>query len=283
MVKRTRGIKIAAIAILSMVATPVAAQNIPVKPPIAADGATYSDVADLVTISPLIVDAKVKKITFVPTEQAAGVPAFLQRTVVTADVISLIRGNSGIAAQIRFTLDIPKDSRGKVPNLKKQRFFFMGSAVSGRQDAIRLAQPDALITYSPANDTLVREITRQAVQLDAPQKITGVISAFHSAGTVIGEGETQIFLRTENQQPFSITVSSRPGKTKQWSVSTSELIEESSATPKRGTLLWYRLACGLPRQLPSDLVQSGAGEGTVQAQADYSFVVSALGACGRKR
>jgi hypothetical protein len=100
---------------------------------------------------------------------------------------------------------------------------------------------------------------------------------------VIGEGETQIFLRTENQQPFSITVSSRPGKTKQWSVSTSELIEESSATPKRGTLLWYRLACGLPRQLPSDLVQSGAGEGTVQAQADYSFVVSALGACGRKR
>jgi hypothetical protein len=269
----------------------VSAQTPLVNPPIPADNAAYSDVADLVTIAPMIVDAKIRKITKFPPEQATGVPANLQRALVEADVIALIRGSSGVAASIRFTLDIPKDSRGKIPNLKKQRFFFLGSAVADRPGTLRLARPDALITYSPANDALLRTITREAVTLDAPQKITGITSAFHSAGTVIGEGETQVFLRTENGQPFSLSISSRSGQPKKWSVSTSELIEEGASTPKKFTLLWYRLACGLPRQLPPELVQSGAqeagrevgGEGAARAQADYSYIVSALGPCGRQR
>jgi hypothetical protein len=262
---------------------PANAQTTLVNPPIPAEGAAYADVADLVTIAPMIVDAKVRKVTKVPPEQAAGVPANLQRTVVDADVLALIRGTSGVAGQIRFTLDIPKDSRGKIPNLKKQRFFFLGSQVADRPGMLRLARPDAVIAYSPANDTLLRSITKEAVLLDAPQKITGITSAFYSAGTVIGEGETQIFLRTENGQPFSLSVSSRSGQPKKWSVSTSELIEENASMPKKFTLLWYRLACGLPRQLPSNLVQSGEGEGTARAQADYSYVVNAIGPCGRQR
>lgn len=268
---------------LFLYSTPAAAQNTTVRPPIPAEGASYSDVADLVTIAPMIVDAKVRKITKVPAEQAVGVPPNLQRSVIDADVLALIRGAGGVAGQIRFTLDIPKDSRGKIPNLKKQRFFFMGSPVPNRAGMIRLVRPDAVITYSPANDALVRMITKEAVILDAPQKITGISSAFHSAGTVIGEGDTQIFLRTENGQPFSMSVSSRPGQPKKWSVSTSELIEENAVTPKKFTLLWYRLTCGLPRALPSELVQSGEGDGTARAQADYSYVIGALGPCGRRR
>ena len=268
---------------LFLIGSPANAQTILVNPPIHAVGAAYADVADLVTIAPMIVDAKVRKVTKLPPEQAVGVPASLQRTVVDADVLTLIRGTSGVAGQIRFTLDIPKDSRGKIPSLKKQRFFFLGSQVTNRPGILRLARPDAMITYSPANDTLLRSITKEAVMLDAPQKITGITSAFHSAGTVIGEGETQIFLRTENGQPFSMSVSSKMGQPKRWSVSTSELIEENASTPKKFTLLWYRLACGLPRQLPSNLVQSGEGAGAARAQADYSYVINALGPCGRLR
>jgi hypothetical protein len=148
---------------------------------------------------------------------------------------------------------------------------------------LQLIRPDALVKYSAENDNMVRAITREAVLLDAPQQITGIASAFHSAGTVIGEGETQIFLNTENRQPVSITVVSRPGTPKQWSVSTSELIEETTSTPRRFTLLWYRLACGLPKAMPADLVQSGDGENAARAQADYKFVADALGPCGRKR
>ncbi len=246
-------------------------------------GAAYADIADLIVIAPMIVDAKIKKTIKVSAEQAAGVPQDKQRLLAEADVIALIRGQNGIAAKVRFIIDVPKDARGKIPKLNKQRVFIMADAVKGRPGQLQLIRPDSLVKHSPENDAMVRAITQEAVLLDAPRRITGIASAFHSAGTVIGEGETQIFLNTENRQPVSISVVSRPGEPKQWSVSTSELIEETTSTPKRFTLLWYRLACGLPKALPAELVQSGEGENAARAQADYKFVADALGPCGRKR
>jgi hypothetical protein len=249
---------------------------------IPAENTAYADVADLVTISPMILDVTVKKVQKLPPAQAIGVPENVQRSVIHADVTALIRGTKRVAGQVRFLLDIPKDAKGKVPKLKKQRFFILGKNVADRPDMIQLSKPNALISYSPANDSLLRAITREAVQIDAPPAILGVSSAFFSPGTVIGEGNTQIFLRAAGNQPFSISVASRPGQPKQWTVSTSELIEEAAATPKRNTLIWYRLACGLPRAMPANIVQSGA-ETAAQAQADYKFVLDALGPCGRKR
>ncbi len=245
--------------------------------------AAYADIADLVVIAPMIVDAKIRKTTKIPAAQVIGVPPGRQRLLVDADVNALIRGQGGIAAKVRFVIDVTKDSRGKIPKLNKQRMFIMADAVKGRPGQLQLVRPDALIKYSAANDAMVRAIAQEAVLLDAPQRITGINSAFHSAGTVIGEGETQIFLLTDKRQPVSISVVSRPGLTKQWSVSTSELIEETTSTPRRFSLLWYRLACGLPKALPAELVQSGEGENAARAQADYKFVADALGPCGRKR
>ena len=246
-------------------------------------GAAYSDIADLVVIAPIIVDAKVKKTIKISPEQSIGVPQNQQRLLIEADVIALIRGQNGLAAKVKFVIDVPKDARGKVPKLNKQRIFIMADAVKGRPEQLQLVRPDALVKFSVENDAMVRAIAKEAVLLDAPGRITGIASAFHSAGTVIGEGETQIFLNTENRQPVSISVVSRPGAPKQWSVSTSELIEETTSTPRRFTLLWYRLACGLPKALPADLVQSGEGENAARAQGDYKFVADALGPCGRKR
>jgi hypothetical protein len=250
---------------------------------IPADNAAYADIADLVTISPLIIDAKVRKATKISAAQAIGVPQNLQRLLIEADVIALIRGLNGAPARMRFVLDVPKDERGHIPKLKKQRFFILGDNVKGHPDQVRLSRTNSLIRYSPANDAMLRSITKEAVMLDAPQKITGVISAFYSPGTVVGEGNTQIFLRTQNNQPFTISVASTPGQPKRWSVSTSELIEETTSVPRRNTLLWYRLACGLPKALPSELVESGDGENAARAQSDYIAVIDALGPCGRTR
>lgn len=250
---------------------------------IPAEGVAYADIADLVTISPVILDVRIRKVQKLQAEQAVNVPPNLQRTVVTADVLALIRGSGGVAARVRFLLDIPKDPRGKIPKLKKRRFFLLGEGVNGRPDMLKLSRPDALIAYSAANDQLVRKITREAVQLDAPPAVAGIASAFFSAGTVLGEGNTQIFLHAADNRPFSISVVSLAGKPKQWTVSTSELIEEGAATPKRHTLMWYRLACGLPRSLPAEQVESGSGENAARAQADYRYVIGALGPCGRKR
>ncbi len=270
-------------AVLLGVGTALSAQQMPDSYAIDAVDAAYADVADLIVIAPMIVDAKIRKATKIPAAQAIGVPPGRQRLLIDADVNALIRGQSGIAEKVRFVLDVTKDSRGKIPKLKKQRMFILADAVKGRPGQLQLVRPDALIKYSMANDSMVRAITQEAVLLDAPQRITGISSAFYSAGTVIGEGETQIFLLTEKRQPISISVVSRPELDKQWSVSTSELIEETTSTPRRFSLLWYRLACGLPKALPAELVQSGEGENAARAQADYKFVVDALGPCGRKR
>ena len=268
----------------------VAGQSAAQSPPSAlgsfaidANDASYSDVADLVVISPFIVDTNVRSVQKVSAEQALGVPATRQRVLIEADVMALIRGEGGVAPRVRFVLDVPKDAKGKIPKLKKQRMFLFGRQVAGRPGEIQLSRPNAIALYSPANNTLVRNITRETVQLKAPPRITGIASAFHSAGTVLGEGETQIFLKTDNEQPLSLTVLSRPGEQKQWAVSTPEVIDASATAPQRFTLLWYRLACGLPRSLPSDLVEGANSETAARAQADYKYVIDALGPCGRKR
>ena len=268
----------------------VAGQSAAQSPPSAlgsfaidANDASYSDVADLVVISPLIVDTNVRSVQKVSAEQALGVPATRQRVLIEADVMALIRGEGGVAPRVRFVLDVPKDAKGKIPKLKKQRMFLFGRQVAGRPGEIQLSRPNAIALFSPANDTLVRDITREAVQLNAPRRITGIASAFHTAGTVLDEGETQIFLKTDKDQPLSLTVLSRPGAQKQWAVSTAEVIDASATAPERFTLLWYRLACDLPRSLRPELVEGANSENAARAQADYKYIIDALGPCGRKR
>ncbi len=248
-----------------------------------ADGAAYADIADLVTIAPMILDAQIAKVTPLKPEQTIGVPPQLQRTLVDATVLALIRGTGGVTAQVRFLLDIPKDAKGKMLKLKKKRLYLLASQVTGRPGEIKLVRPNALIEYSPDNDGFIRSIAKEVVMLDAPQRVTGIASAFYTPSTIIGEGETQIFLNTERNQPLALTIRSRPGEPKTWAVSTSEVMNESGSAPARNTLLWYRLACGLPKSLSPELVESGDGENAANAQADFNFVMTALGPCGRKR
>lgn len=272
--------------VLIGLAAPTFAQAVPILSPalaVEAEAASYADIADLVVISPLIIDGTVRNAQKISDEQAVGVPATLQRMLIEADVMALIRGEGGVASRVRFLLDVPKDAKGKTPKLKKQRLFLFGSSVAGRPGDIRLSRPNALALYSPANDALVRSITKEAVQIDAPKRIASVVSAFHSRGTVLGEGETQIFLKTDKEQPLSLSILSRPGQEKSWAVSTAEVIDASATAPAKFTLLWYRLACGLPRSLPSERVEAISDEDAARAQADYKFVIDALGPCGRKR
>lgn len=265
--------------ILAAQTTPILPSSLAIEP----QAASYADIADLVVISPLIVDATIRNAQKVAPEQAVGVPANLQRMLIEADVLALIRGQGGVTPRVRFLLDVPKDAKGKVPKLKKQRLFLMGNTVNSRPGEIRLSRPNALVQWSAENDTLVRAITIEAVELDAPPRITGITSAFYSAGTVLGEGETQIFLKNDKGQPLSLSVLSRPGQEKRWAVSTAEVIDESATAPAKFTLLWYRLACDLPRALSPDQVEAAESENAARAQADYKFVLDSLGPCGRKR
>ena len=257
-----------------------------VAPPgfaVTATNDSYADIADLVVISPLIVDATVRKATKIPVEQAIGVPANLQRMLIVADVAALVRGNDGVAGQVRFLLDVPKDAKGKIPKLKKQRYFLLGSKAAGLPGTIRLSRPDAVVEWSASNDAMLRAITKEAVMIDAPQPIVALTSAFHSPGTIIGEGETQIFVEAKGNQIYSLSVFSQPGAPKRWAVSTGEVIDESATAPVKDSLLWYRLACGLPQALDPKLVETPETENAAKAQADYRFIMASLGPCDRTR
>ncbi len=260
-----------------------AQQMLPTSLAVQAEGAAYADVADLVIISPMIADITIRNTKNISAEQAIGVPPTLQRMLVEADVTALIRGESDIALRVNFLHDVPKDAKGKGPKLKKQRFFVLGKQVPNRPGEIRLSRPNALIQWSASNDRLVRTVAQEALDIGAPPAITGISSAFFSPGTVIGDGETQIFIDTANKAPMSLSIMTRAGQAKRWSVSTSELIDESGTVPRMNTLLWYRLACGLPRSLSSDLVESSGDESAARAQGDYNFVLQSLGPCVRRR
>lgn len=274
-------------AVIALISVGSAAWSQPTTAParfaVAANNNSYADIADLVVISPLIVDATIKTATKIPVEQAIGVPANLQRMLIVADVSALVRGNDGIAGQVRFLLDVPKDAKGKIPKLKKQRYFLLGSKAAGLPGTVRLSRPDALVEYSIGNDAMLRAITKEAVVIDAPQPIIGLTSAFHSAGTILGEGETQIFVEAKGNQIYSLSVFSQPGAPKRWAVSTGEVIDESASAPAKNTLLWYRLACGLPQALDAKLVESPEADSPSKAQADYRFILSSLGPCDRTR
>jgi hypothetical protein len=81
----------------------------------------------------------------------------------------------------------------------------------------------------------------------AAPRITGIGRAFHVPGNLPGESETQIFLQTADSRPVSLSVLRRPGETPRWAVALSEIVDEAAVPPAPGTLLWYRLACTLPR------------------------------------
>jgi hypothetical protein len=48
-------------------------------------------------------------------------------------------------------------------------------------------------------------------------------------------------------------------------------------------LLWYRLACTLPVQLPADALSEATPEERRAIEADYRVVTGGLGRCARTR
>ena len=152
--------------------------------------------------------------------------------------------------------------------------------MAGRPGELQLAGSDAQQTWSPALEAQVRRIATELVAPDAPPQITGIGNAFHVPGSLPGEGETQIFLTTGDNRPVSLTILRRPGEERRWAVALAEIVDEAAGPPGRDTLLWYRLACGLPAALPERALASMEGTDAAAAREDYQFVRDALGPCG---
>ena len=261
------------------------AQQAPAPFPVAAATGTaphYADFADLVLAAPLIVDATIRSTAAINGPEAAGVAPGFSRLYVQADVNALVSGSAGVPPRIGYLVDVPSDSAGRAPRLKKVRVLLFARPVEGRPSQLQLIAKDAQRRWTPAADALTRQIAREAVAPDAPPIITGVGNAFHVPGSLPGEGETQIFLSTADNRPVSLSILRRPGETPRWSVALSEITDAAAQPPASDTLLWYRLACALPAQLPDASLGSAAPADADVARQDYQFVLQSLGPCDRR-
>ncbi len=254
--------------------------TIPNSLPSTADQWYYADVADLFAGAPIVLRARI--VTATPLKGPPD-PSGTVRFYVEADVIALIRSARPMPPRLAWLVDLQRDSRGRLPRLKKADVLVAALPVAARPGEIRLAAPDAQLLWSPAMETRIRSVVSDANAPDAPPAITGIASAFHTAGTVTGEGETQIFLSTSTKAPISITVLTRPGQPKRWAFALGEIVDEAAAPPVPDTLAWYRLACFLPRAIPNSATSDLAPNDADTARQDYKFVIEDLGPCPRAR
>lgn len=243
-------------------------------------GPGYAGTVDLMLRAPLAIDATVRSVARIRPEEAPGLAAGHARFYVQADISALIRGREAMPPRVGYLVDLPVDFRGRPPRLKKARVLLFARTVPGWPGELQLAGADAQQPWSPALEAQVRRIATELVAPDAPPAITGIGNAFHVAGSLPGEGETQIFLTTADGRPVSLTILRRPGEERRWAVALAEIVDEAAGPPQRDTLLWYRLACGLPEALPESSLSSMSSGDAGAAREDYQFVRDALGPCG---
>ncbi|WP_373486672.1 hypothetical protein [Blastomonas sp.] len=243
-----------------------------------AEAPGYVMLTNLADTAPLVMRAQIKKATVVASERAPDVPTAMARLYVEAQVLNLIRGRAGVTESIRYLADVPRDARGKVPKLKKQQMLLFARPAA-RAGEVQLISKNAQIAWTPETEQRVRAIVTELVDPAAPPVIRGIREALHVRGNLQGEGETQIFLATANGDPVSITVLRRPGIAARWAVSLTEIVDEAAAPPRPGTLLWYRLACFLPAQIPPRALVSDTPGDNDLAVRDFNFVREQLGPC----
>ena len=241
----------------------------------------YADMADLALAAKVTAIVTVRDAIHLKDADAAGVAPGYARFYIEGDVDTLIAGAGGLPQAVSWVADVPVTSANRLPKLKKQKLILLARTIPQKPGVLQLVSKTAQLMWSPELEQRLRAILSEANGASAPPVVTGIGHAFHVAGSIPGEGETQIFLKTADNRPVSISVQRHPGEDPRWSVSLAEIVNDAAAAPQRDTLLWYRLACALPASLPADAIADQAPDDAQAAQADYRLVLDGLGPCGR--
>lgn len=242
---------------------------------------SYADLADLADAADIVVRAQIRKQAELEPERARGVLPGHTRLYAEARTQSLLSGSVPVGESLAYLVDVPLDSRGRAPKLKRQDVLLFARPVQGRPGSLQLVAPSAQLMWDPEIEARLRPVLAELVAPDAPPRVTGVRDAIAVPGNLAGESETQIFLATDNGDPVSITVVRRPGQQPVWGVSWTDIVDQAARPPQRDTLRWYRLACFLPPSLPGGTNLSSDGATRALASQDYRFVIEQMGRCPR--
>lgn len=226
----------------------------------------------------MVVDATISDAAKIKGPEAVNVPAGHVRYYLTVTINALIRAPGGLPPEVGYLYDAPLDAAGRVPKLKKMRVILFARPVASAADQLQLVTPDAQLIWSSQTDTTARRLAADLTSPKAPPAIVGISNAFHAAGVLPGEGETQIFLKTTGH-PISLGIRRKQNQAPVWTVSLSEVVEDALPPPQRNTFLWYRLACGLPVEIPADTLAGLAPADATAVQEDFALVKRSLGPC----
>ncbi len=273
--------------VVSAFAIPACAQgdspavNTPPAAAGAASGPTYADYVSLSDKAGIVAVVRVADQAVVEAERSPGLARGYVRLYLEAQTEALIYGQSGLGGSLVFVADVPLAANGKAPKLKKQRMIVFADTVPGNAGTLRLVRPDAILPANPDTEAKTRAVAASLVKADAPPALTGIRDVISVAGNLAGESETQMFVDTQGGAPVSLTVIRRPNMNPEWGVSWSEIVDQSVRAPEKETLEWYRLACGLPRELPQDAYLQADRVSRARAAEDYAFILQQLGPCAR--
>lgn len=243
----------------------------------------YADLADLADAAQMVAVVTVKKVADLDADRTGPVRQGWTRAYIEAETKSLLSGNAPIGAKVKYLADIPLDAKGRMAKIKKRTMVLFARPVAGKPGELQLVAPDAQVPIEIVGDARLRTLLGELVADEGAPVVTGVRDALYTPGNLAGEGETQIFLKTEDGSPASIAVVRSPNHPVHWGLSTGELVNPDARPPAKGTLAWYRLACSLPAQLPASAQIATDPSLRRAAAQDYAVVIEQLGQCGRKR
>ena len=241
-----------------------------------------ADLVALTTEAPIIVRATVTKASRLSEKLSPGLAPGFRRFLISAEISNVLIAPGFVSKNIEYLVDIGADPRGRTPKLKGLPVLLF-LAPGNREAQYQLVRPWAQVDWTAERDAYVRAVAAEAVASPdiRDMEISGLGQAFHVPGSLPGETESQIFIQTKAGEPMSLVVLSRPGQPKMFSVATGDIIDDAAAGVKDGSLLWYQLACGLPRSLPVASTSTLDSETAAAAKVDYRFVLDSLGPCDR--
>lgn len=241
--------------------------------------------ADLVELSvqaPIIVRAEIDKASRLSEKLSPGLAPGFRRHLVRARITNVLIAPGFVPREIEYLVDLGVDARGRTPNLKGLPVLLF-LAPAQREAQFQLVKPWGQVDWTPERDAYIRAVAAEAVADPGVRdmEIVGLGQAFHVPGSLPGEAESQIFIQTKSGDPMSLVVLSRPGQSKLFSIATGDIIDDAAEGVKDGSLLWYHLACGLPRTLPGSSLSTLDESTAASAREDYRFVIDSLGRCDR--
>ena len=237
---------------------------------------TFADLADLALAAPVALEGTVSR---ADRARDTAAPAGEVAAFVELDTGAVIRAPAPLGGRQGY-LWTGTDRQRRA--LRGTRVLVFARPLPGRPGLLQLIAPDAQVPWSAAAAGDVRAMLADAAAADAPPAITGVARAFAVPGQIAGSRDTQIFLATEAGRPVSLAVHREAGQPPSWRLALGDVVGAAAPAPRRDTLAWYRLACGLPASLPDAALPTDSAR-VADARADYQFVRESLGACERNR